>query len=148
MKKLICLALAVCLSLSLVGCGGSAIDEMPLADIMTTITEGVDAPATETMELTKDNFSAFLFIDYIENSEALVSESMIGAVAHSVVLLRVDDDADVEAVAEEIKEKMDPRKWICVEAEKSEVLVKGNTILLVMSFTEVTNPIVENFNAL
>ena len=148
MKKLICLALAVCLSLSLVGCGGSAIDEMPLADIMTTITEGVDAPATETMELTKDNFSAFLFIDYIENSEALVSESMIGAVAHSVVLLRVDDDADVEAVAEEIKEKMDPRKWICVEAEKSEVLVKGNTILLIMSFADVTDPIVENFNAL
>ena len=148
MKKLICLVLAVCLSLSLVGCGGSAIDEMPLTDIMTTITEGVDAPATETMELTKDNFSAFLFIDYIENSEALVAESMIGAVAHSVVLLRVDDDADVEAVAEEIKEKMDPRKWICVEAEKSEVLVKGNTILLIMSFADVTDPIVENFNAL
>ena len=64
-----------------------------------------------------------------------------------MVLVRVPVDKAGE-VAETMREKADPRKWICVEAEKTVVDRCGGTILLVMSSGETANSILTNFKAL
>ncbi|MDH8678858.1 hypothetical protein QE109_11900 [Fusibacter bizertensis] len=118
-------------------------------EIVNLITEDAGIE-TQTMitPLDADNFSWYLFIDPIEGAEAVSADAMMSAVAHSVVLLRVPDGTDAEAVAKEIEEKADPRKWICVEAEKTIVKVNGNLILLIMSNPEVADQVAENFTNL
>ena len=64
--------------------------------------------------------------------ESLVSEPMVGSIPFAVTLLKVDPSADANALAKEIKEKVDPRRWVCVEASYVETAVKGNVILLVL----------------
>ena len=49
--------------------------------------------------------------------EALASESMMGSQAYSLVLVRVNDAAKAEEVAQTMLENIDPVKWICVQAD-------------------------------
>lgn len=68
--------------------------------------------------------------------EAAVHESMMGAQAYSLVLVRLNNPADAEAVATEMKEGIDPRKWICVEADDMRVVACGDIVMLVMISSE------------
>lgn len=109
-------------------------EQQELSDKITALTEGVTPEmATMVMPVPAENYNYQLFIDYIEGSNAVSSDAMMSAQAHSVVLLQLPEDADAEAVAEEIRTNMDPRKWICVEAEAADVLVSGQYVLLVMT---------------
>lgn len=65
-------------------------------------------------------------------SEVLVSESMIGAQAYSLVLVTVKDGEDVNAVADSMINGIDQRKWMCVEADLIRTVTHGNTVMLVM----------------
>ena len=62
----------------------------------------------------------------------IVSESMIGAQAYSLVMLSVKEGEDVEAVANEMINGIDQRKWMCVEADLIRTVASGNTVMLVM----------------
>lgn len=64
--------------------------------------------------------------------EAAVYESMIGSLAFSLAMVRVNDAADAKAVGEEMKAGIDPRKWICVEADDLMVAGYGDVVMLVM----------------
>lgn len=124
-------------------------DSMTLTEVMDDIlTDVEELPMVGNIEIDAENFESYLFIKPIDNAEALVSEAMIGSIAHSVALVRLPEGADVQAVADEIKTNANPRKWICVEAEKTEVTVQGNTILLVMSDPATVDAITANFNEL
>ena len=126
-------------------------DEMSLVEILDGIYEGYneEMPMLATTEITDaETFEWMTFATYAEGYEAAVSEPMMGSIAHSVVLVRVPEEADVEAVRAEIEEKHDPRKWICVEAEKTAVIAHNNTILLVMSSTALADVVIANFDAL
>lgn len=124
-------------------------DTLSLEEIMTEILDGVaDLPNTENIALTEQNFESYLFTSYIDGSEALASEALITAIAHSTVLLRVPDGTDAKTVAEDIEANANPGKWICVQAEKTVVKVHGQTILLVMSFSSTADEIAANFDAL
>ena len=87
------------------------------------------------IEVTNENIEYYLGTSDIEYEEALASESQVGSIAHSVVLVRVKDNADIESIKTKIKENVNPRKWICVGVEEDEVVVKnkGNLIILIMS---------------
>lgn len=61
-----------------------------------------------------------------------VSEAMIGSQAYSLVLLRVEDAAHAETVAQAMKEGIDPRKWICVEADDLRIAGEADLVLLIM----------------
>jgi hypothetical protein len=125
------------------------VDEMPLSDIMAKILDGVDnLPESFDIELTADNFESYVFTEYKDGYEALCSEAMINITTHSVVLLRVPEGADAEAVAKDIKNNANPFKWVCVSAEKVIVRQYGNTILLIMSYEQMANQIVSKFDAL
>ena len=94
-------------------------------------------------DMTVDEIMAQL----IEGAEGVVSEAMISSVAHSVGLVRLPEDADAQAVAEDIEANANPNKWLCVTAEKTEVVSHGNLVLLVMSFEDDATTVVDNFNA-
>ena len=88
----------------------------------------------QNIEVTDENVEYYLGTK-VEFKEALASESATGSIAHSVVLVRVNEDADVEKIKKDIKENVDPRKWICVGVEEDEVIVKskGDLIILIMA---------------
>lgn len=61
-----------------------------------------------------------------------LSESAMSSVAYSALFIRTKDGADVEGIATEIMDKIDPRKWICVGAEKQLIAQMGNDLFYVM----------------
>lgn len=128
---------------------GGVTTDSSLSDIMSQILTGVeDLPANGDIPLSEENFNFYAFIDHIEGAEGLASEAMISSVAHSAVLIRLPEGSDAEEVAEEIRTNADPRKWICVGAEKTIVTVNGDLVLLVMSWDSVATAISDNFAVL
>lgn len=74
-------------------------------------------------------------------SEAVASEAMISAQAYSLVLVRVKDAADTASVAEEMEAGIDPRKWVCVEADDLQVVACDDVILLIMVSSELSDSV-------
>lgn len=122
--------------------------EKSLTDLMTSILSGVETPGYAITELAAEQYPLYLFIDQPEGAQAVTADSLIGSIAHSVVLMRLPDGADVSGIAKQVKDNADPRKWICVEAEKVIVKTKGDLVLLVMSTTDIADAIAANFDAL
>ena len=89
-----------------------------------------------------------LGIKELNYEEATVSQPMMGSIAHSVVVIKLKDTEDAATVAAEIKEKINPRKWVCVEAEQVYVENRGNTIIAVMADKKTADKIIENFRNL
>ena len=61
---------------------------------------------------------------------------MIGSIAHSVILIRTEKDADIASMKETILENVNPRKWICVGVEKEDVIIKNKGDLLIVIIIE------------
>ncbi|WP_051650708.1 hypothetical protein [Lachnoclostridium phytofermentans] len=120
-------------------------EKKSLEDMMSTILDGVNLPMVMNTTIDENNFSYYLNLDAIPGAEGLASDAAMMSVAHSVVLLRVPSGSDVKSIANEVKANANPRKWICVEAEKVSVTYKDDVILLVMSTEEVADAIVANF---
>ena len=130
--------------------------EGSLEDIMTKVYAGIPEEELPMMlsntEVTEENEEGFLGTKDVEYEEALASESMTGSIAHSVVLVRLKEDAtqeEIEKAKTAIKENVNPRKWICVGVEEDDVIVenKGNLIILIMT-TEHKEDIQNNFQSL
>lgn len=140
MKKIISILLMFLISLSAVSCTNSKSDssniEGSLSDIMAKIYKGTEnnSPKLMQTEVTSKNLSYYLGVKILDFKEGLASEPMMTSIAHSVVLVRVNDGVDIEKTKTEIKEKVDPRKWICVGVEDDNVIVDniGDLIILIM----------------
>lgn len=88
---------------------------------------------TDTSEEGLWSLNAFTGLENADMiSEAMVSEAMIGSIAFSMVLVRVNDAADAKAVAQEMTDNIDTRKWICVEANDKLVAGYSDTVMLIM----------------
>ena len=160
MKKLFALLFCIVMIVSMVACAAdepqteaplAAGDQMSLTEIVEGLYEGYneEMPMLMTTEITDaETFEGRTFAKYAEGYEAVASEPGISAIAHSVVLVRVPEGTDVEAVRAEIEQNHDPRKWVCVEAEKTAVIAHNNTILLVMSTEALADVVIANFDAL
>jgi len=166
MKRIVAIVLCMILVVAFAACGKKptatpspaptveptaepdAISSTPLADIMTAIISDSGTEfATMEIEVDAERYEWFLFTAPVEGVEAYASEAMIGSIPHSVVLARVPESMDAAAFASDLESKVDLRKWICVEAEKSITAHRGNVVLLVMSTTAVADKIAENFEA-
>lgn len=153
-KKLLCTFCIVLLGASIVGgCSKNEREtniEGDLSSIMDKLYTGLDEQELpmmlENISLNEENFENFAFTK-VEFKEAIASEAMTGSTPHSVVLIRLEDEKDAKEAVESIKEKADPRKWICVEAENTYVLSKGDLVVLIMS-NEAAPKIKENFENL
>ena len=151
MKKILGLLTALVLTLTLTGCGEKNVDGS-LEEIMNKVYASIPEEERPMMlmntEVTKENVEMYLGTADIEFEEALASESATGSIAHSVVLVRVKKGANVETIKEKIENSINPRKWICVEAEEVEVESKGNLIILIMSSEKNAEKIETEFNKL
>lgn len=144
MKKILTLLLTTLLALSFTGCitrvETSETKEPEISgsldEIMSQIYAGVDfeLPMTATTPLTSENVEYFLGSSAVEYTEGLGSEPMISSIAHSIVLLRVPDTADIPNLMATIKANVDGRKWICVGVEDNQILVEnvGTLVILIM----------------
>lgn len=125
------------------GCGSKELDGS-LEDIMNNLNEYVyegvaddQKPMLGNINVStdmQDNIEYYIGTRDIEYEEILASEPMMGSIAYSVVLVRMKEGADIEKAKEAILENVDPRKWICVEVPREDVIVKnrGNVIALIM----------------
>lgn len=133
-----------------IGCGKNQSNiQEPLSDVMKKLYENIsedEMPLLETVEVIKENQEYYLGNVSFNYQEALASEPVMSSIAHSVVLIRLKDTKNIESIKKEIKEKVDPNKWICVGVEDKNVIVvsKGNLILLVMD-DEYATQIRDNF---
>lgn len=150
MKKLFLFMLIAVACFGLTGCGNKNI-EGSLENIMEKVYADIDDEDKPMMltniELTDENIKDYIGTDKIEYEEALANESGVGSIAHSVVLIRTKEGADVEKIKKEIKDNVNPRKWICVEAENVYVESKGDLVILIMS-GDIADDIKENFENL
>ena len=159
-KKLLLLLLVCTTTLTLTGCGNKNV-KGTLEEIMEKVYSDVYAgvaddekPMLGNINVStdmQDNIPYYIGTDAIEYEEILASEPMMGSIAHSVVLVRMKDRADIELAKQRILDTVDPRKWICVEVPKEDVIVKnkGNLIILIMVADETTrNKIEEGFDNL
>ena len=150
-KKLLLLLIMITVTLSLTGCGSKNV-EGELNDVMERVYEKMYNSVKEderpmlttvnvlekTEDMTDEDVDAA--VEYaigtkdIEYKEIYESKPMIGSIAYSVVLVRMEENANIEDAKTKIKENVDPRKWICAEVEKDDIIVKskGDLIILIM----------------
>ena len=124
----------------------SSTDDMQ--NMINTIYEGVEAELpptlnTQVVDISNvDILKSYTGLSSNENIDAVVvSEPMIGSQAYSLVLVKVKDGQDANAIAKEMSENIDTRKWICVEAEKLYATSQDNLAVLIMASDEWATPV-------
>ena len=154
MKKLICAILALTLVLAMTACGGSKPEETtaPAANIEGTMEELLNKvieqrpvefaggvfpiDLTDTSEDGMWALKSFTGLDDASRiTEAAAYEPMMGSLAFSMVMVRTAAGVDAKTVAESMKSGVDPRKWICVEADDMKVAGIGDVVMLIMVST-------------
>ncbi len=155
MLKKLAVALSVfLLAFMITGCNEKNV-EGKLEDIMTKLY--ADIPEDErpmmltNVSVTNENIERFLGTSDIEYESALASESSVGSIAHSVVLIRAKENANIEEIKTKIKDNVNPRKWLCTGVEDEDVVIenKGDLIVLMLVEDETTrNKLVTAFNNL
>lgn len=145
MKKIFTLFMTVItMSVFMAGCGNNAgqsdsgkIAGMQLTDIVNAIYEKKTpgfSLVTDTIDIS--NSDTLQYKTGLSNAdkikEALVSEPMIGSQAYALVLVRLKNSSDAQAVAQEMKDNIDPRRWICVEADDVRVVAQDDVVMHVM----------------
>lgn len=156
MKKVLSILGIFMVSLLFVtGCGNKMVHiEGSLEDLMAKVYGDIEQDKLPmglmNQEITEENKARFIGEANFEYKEALASESMIGSFAHSVILIRMNEDAtdkDIDNAIEELKANVDPRKWICVWAEEVHIERNGDLILVALS-DEHAETLIENFKNL
>ena len=159
MKKVLAISLAVIMLVCFAACGGSGSKVEAYDGALTAAVDAIYekqpvefmvAPGTE-IDLT----DAWALKSYLglgepqddENGvtapaedfgikEAVFSESMIGAQAYSLVLVKLNDSSKIEEMKKTIFDNIDTRKWICVEADQLRVVSCKDVIMLVMAASD------------
>ena len=100
-------------------------------------------PQTRAIDLADESwltYNAGLTLDQGALVDAAVlSESLTGSQAYSLVLLRLKDAADAPAIAEAMLENIDPAKWVCVGADVQRVVAFDDKVLYVMANRELAD---------
>ncbi len=153
MKKLHLILLTLILVISFTACQSKDVDTNPiensnlegtLESILDEIYETADVDDSfkdyikdglQTTEITEENAKYFLGKEGVEFEEAIASEPIMSSSAYSLCLIRAKEGADIEKIKTDIKENVDPRKWVCVGVDPNNVIVDniGDVVVLVMS---------------
>ncbi len=116
-----------------------------LTEILSFVYDGIESPAVEPVALNADNEKYYLGVEGLDYRAGIGSDAMITSIAHSVVLIEMEEGADIEAAKKSIKENADGIKWICVGVSDENIRVEsvGNYVLLVMD--ENSQAYIDNF---
>ena len=154
MKKMISMLLALTMVFALAACGGN---NTPATEAPTEAAVSVEGTMEELLnkvveiqpvefmggtmpinltDTSEDglwmlkNYTGLDSAEFI--TEAAFFEPMMGSIPYSMVMVRVAADAGVGTVAEGMKNGIDQRKWICVEADDLQVVSYGDVVMLIM----------------
>ncbi len=119
-------------------------DQIPKDDVMSV--ESVDIDLNDEYAL-----NSYLGLqDKDKIKYAVASEPLMTSRAYSFVVASLKDGSNAQEVANEILNGVNPRKWICVEAEQTNVIFKDNVVVLVMTdkdlATSITNAVKTKLN--
>ena len=154
MKKMVSMLLALTLVLGLTACGGN---NTPATETPTEAAVSVEGTMEELVnkvmeeqpvefmgglmpvdltDTSEDGLWAIKSFTGLDNAEQIsdvaVFEPMMGSLPFSLVMVRVNADASVGSVAETMKNNIDQRKWICVEADDLQVVSYADVVMLIM----------------
>jgi hypothetical protein len=151
-KRILTLLAILTLALSLVACspsagkggGGGKNLEGSLEEILEQIyahdglSDQFKAFAKDgllTSEITDENMEFHLGKAGLEFEEGIASEPMIQPGAYVLCLLRVGEETDIEQLKQDIKDNVNPMKWVCVGVDPDNVIVDsiGDVVILIMS---------------
>ena len=101
---------------------------------------GMETTAIDLTDESWYNYRAGLTADNVGKVDAaVISESMTGSQAYSLVLARVKDPADAKEIATSMEDNIDLRKWVCVAADRARVVTFGDKVLFVMADSELAD---------
>lgn len=90
----------------------------------------------DLQDTTEDGLWALKNFTGLDSAEKLtdiaIYEPMSGSQAFSLILARVADAVDAKTVAQQMKDNINPRKWICVGADQIAAAGYGDVVLFVM----------------
>lgn len=150
MKKIMTLLLALAMLFSFAACGGTTTQptEAPTEASKPALEGTMEEILNKVAELNPvefmggtmpidladpDSVKYNIGLDSVEGiTDAAVYGPMMGSIAFSMVMVRVDENTDAQAVAEAMKAGIDPRKWICVEADDLMIAAYGDVAMLIM----------------
>ena len=155
MKKLLCALLALTMLLSLGACGKDSTEttapgntnldgtvEELLNQVLEKQPSGFDGEVA-TIDLTDTSQEGTWIFesttglsDPTQLKQAAFFEPMMSSIAFSLVMVRTADAVDPKEVAQAMKEGINPRKWICVEADDMLVAGCGDVVMLIMLASE------------
>ena len=125
-----------------------------LSALVDKIYNGLDVnmPNVATQEIDVTDIDTVQYVTGLDNANdleyAVVSEPLISSQAYSLILVKVKDGVDANAVAKKMNDNINLAKWICVSAERAYTTSSGSVICLVMSSEKVAKPIYEKFKTL
>lgn len=147
MKRMITAVLAIVMMLTLTACQGNngGAEAKSLEGTTTELIEKVYettkpefAFSTDELDLTDND--TVTYMTGLEKADKLsqvsVSEPLTGSQAYSFVMVRVKDAKDAKEVAEAMKAGINPRKWVCVEADDIAVAGYNDVVMFVMLSSE------------
>ncbi|MBQ2835931.1 MAG: hypothetical protein IJE68_03770 [Clostridia bacterium] len=125
-----------------------------LTALVDQIYEGVsiEMPMLMTQELDMTDAETVKYFTGLENINdieyVVASEPMMTSQAYSLMLVKVKDGVDADAIAKSMNENVDERKWICVTAEKIYSVASGDVVCLVMSNEQTAKTVYDSFKTL
>lgn len=94
------------------------------------------AMALDMTEANTELADQITFYTGLENandvSDVAVYEPMMSSIAFSLVTVRVNEGVDAKSVGQAMKDGIDTRRWLCVEADDLMVVGYGDVVMLIM----------------
>ena len=160
MKKIVTMVcVGILLTGVLTGCGNSAggsaqngtdpFADKDLADVINEIYDAageIEVYLGDPEEVDESMMSYDIGTEDLTGiAQVVASEPMMSSIPYSLCLIRVEDGADVKEIRQRIFDGANPRKWICVEAEKVTGNNAGNVILLLMADKDIEEMVYNAF---
>lgn len=145
MKKIIALLLCLTLAAAMVACGGKEEKKSTAAKNLEGTMEEIIASVQEahgavelplmTMAMDLTDVDALTYNTGLTSaekiSEVAVCEPMMGQ-PYSLVMVRANSAEDAAAVAQEMYDNIDTRKWVCMEADTKVAASYGDVAMFFM----------------
>ena len=167
MKKFLVIGLAVALAACMVGCKNNEENpsNTPSGDVQGAATNDVSGDIITLMKNAnvmvnapyQDYIPAEMAESYVgltqEEYEANIEEgvfyeSMMSPANQSYCLLKVKDGADVAELQQKVFDNANPRKWICMTADRVLVMADDSYIMLAMGSKEACDALKTEFATL
>lgn len=120
----------------------SALNSEELISLVNQVYEqsGLEFPMLETTELPLTDIEMLTYhvgLTSVEGVKSVIaSMPMMNAQPYTFALIQTEQGAEIEKIKQDIFDHVDPRKWVCVTAEKVVVTNSNSVICLIMAGTD------------